>query len=350
VKRKKALIFGATGQDGSYLIDLLLKKNYIVHGVKRRGSSPNTSRLDHLYSKDSSRLRPNFYSKGSLTIHYGDLLDNSSLHRLIVDIKPDEIYNLAAQSHVKISSEIPEYTANVNGIGVLKLLEIIKSLKREKKIKFYQASSSEMFGNTLPPQNENSKFNPQSIYAISKLFAYNVVKYYREAYGLFASNGILFNHESPRRTYNFVTKKIINALKNIKEDKQKKLFLGNLYSKRDWGHAKDYVEAMWKIMQLKSPIDLVISTNSQISVKQFVNESCRQLGIRIKWVGKGLNEKAINLDNNKIIIEVKQKYFRDKEVNSLCGDFTKAKKIIKWKPKYKIRELISDMISGLNID
>lgn len=350
MKRKKALIFGATGQDGSYLIDLLLKKNYIVHGVKRRGSSPNTSRLDHLYSKDSSRLRPNFYSKGSLTIHYGDLLDNSSLHRLIVDIKPDEIYNLAAQSHVKISSEIPEYTANVNGIGVLKLLEIIKSLKREKKIKFYQASSSEMFGNTLPPQNENSKFNPQSIYAISKLFAYNVVKYYREAYGLFASNGILFNHESPRRTYNFVTKKIINALKNIKEDKQKKLFLGNLYSKRDWGHAKDYVEAMWKIMQLKSPIDLVISTNSQISVKQFVNESCRQLGIRIKWVGKGLNEKAINLDNNKIIIEVKQKYFRDKEVNSLCGDFTKAKKIIKWKPKYKIRELISDMISGLNID
>jgi len=350
VKRKKALIFGATGQDGSYLIDLLLKKNYIVHGVKRRGSSPNTSRLDHLYSKDSSRLRPNFYSKGSLTIHYGDLLDNSSLHRLIVDIKPDEIYNLAAQSHVKISSEIPEYTANVNGIGVLKLLEIIKSLKREKKIKFYQAYSSEMFGNTLPPQNENSKFNPQSIYAISKLFAYNVVKYYREAYGLFASNGILFNHESPRRTYNFVTKKIINALKNIKEDKQKKLFLGNLYSKRDWGHAKDYVEAMWKIMQLKSPIDLVISTNSQISVKQFVNESCRQLGIRIKWVGKGLNEKAINLDNNKIIIEVKQKYFRDKEVNSLCGDFTKAKKIIKWKPKYKIRELISDMISGLNID
>jgi len=350
VKRKKALIFGATGQDGSYLIDLLLKKNYIVHGVKRRGSSPNTSRLDHLYSKDSSRLRPNFYPKGSLTMHYGDLLDNSSLHRLIVDIKPDEIYNLAAQSHVKISSEIPEYTANVNGIGVLKLLEIIKSLKREKKIKFYQASSSEMFGNTLPPQNENSKFNPQSIYAISKLFAYNVVKYYREAYGLFASNGILFNHESPRRTYNFVTKKIINALKNIKEDKQKKLFLGNLYSKRDWGHAKDYVEAMWKIMQLKSPIDLVISTNSQISVKQFVNESCRQLGIRIKWVGKGLNEKAINLDNNKIIIEVKQKYFRDKEVNSLCGDFTKAKKIIKWKPKYKIRELISDMISGLNID
>jgi GDPmannose 4,6-dehydratase len=277
-------------------------------------------------------------------------LDNSSLHRLIVDIKPDEIYNLAAQSHVKISSEIPEYTANVNGIGVLKLLEIIKSLKREKKIKFYQASSSEMFGNTLPPQNENSEFNPQSIYAISKLFAYNVVKYYREAYGLFASNGILFNHESPRRTYNFVTKKIINALKNIKEDKQKKLFLGNLYSKRDWGHAKDYVEAMWKIMQLKSPIDLVISTNSQISVKQFVNESCRQLGIKIKWVGKGLNEKAINLDNNKIIIEVKQKYFRDKEVNSLCGDFTKAKKIIKWKPKYKIRELISDMISGLNID
>jgi GDPmannose 4,6-dehydratase len=350
VRRKKALIFGATGQDGSYLIDLLLKKNYIVHGVKRRGSSPNTSRLDHLYSKDSSRLRPNFYSKGSLTMHYGDLLDNSSLHRLIVDIKPDEIYNLAAQSHVKISSEIPEYTANVNGIGVLKLLEIIKSLKREKKIKFYQASSSEMFGNTLPPQNENSKFSPQSIYAISKLFAYNVVKYYREAYGLFASNGILFNHESPRRTYNFVTKKIINALKNIKEDKQKKLFLGNLYSKRDWGHAKDYVEAMWKIMQLKSPIDLVISTNSQISVKQFVNESCRQVGIKIKWVGKGLNEKAINLDNNKIIIEVKQKYFRDKEVNSLCGDFTKAKKIIKWKPKYKIRELISDMISGLNID
>ena len=350
MKRKKALIFGATGQDGSYLIDLLLKKNYIVHGVKRRGSSPNTSRLDHLYSKDSSRLRPNFYSKGSLTMHYGDLLDNSSLHRLIVDIKPDEIYNLAAQSHVKISSEIPEYTANVNGIGVLKLLEIIKSLKREKKIKFYQASSSEMFGNTLPPQNENSKFNPQSIYAISKLFAYNVVKYYREAYGLFASNGILFNHESPRRTYNFVTKKIINALKNIKEDKQKKLFLGNLYSKRDWGHAKDYVEAMWKIMQLKSPVDLVISTNSQISVKQFVNESCRQLGIKIKWVGKGLNEKAINIDNNKIIIEVKQKYFRDKEVNSLCGDFTKAKKIIKWKPKYKIRELINDMISGLNID
>lgn len=343
MKRKKALIFGATGQDGSYLIDLLLKKNYIVHGVKRRGSSPNTSRLDHLYSKDSSRLRPNFYPKGSLTMHYGDLLDNSSLHRLIVDIKPDEIYNLAAQSHVKISSEIPEYTANVNGIGVLKLLEIIKSLKREKKIKFYQASSSEMFGNTLPPQNENSKFNPQSIYAISKLFAYNVVKYYREAYGLFASNGILFNHESPRRTYNFVTKKIINGLKNIKEDKQKKLFLGNLYSKRDWGHAKDFIEGMWMMLQQESGDDYVLATNKTHNIKEFIELACKECGWNINWIGEGVDEKGI-LDNGITIIEIDEKYYRPAEVNILLGDYSKAKNVLGWEPKVKFEELVKIMM------
>ncbi len=347
---KKALVFGSTGQDGSYLIELLLKKNYTVYGVKRRGSSPNTARLEHLYKKDSSRLGPEVSKKGKLFMLYGDLLDYPSMLNMILNILPDEIYNLAAQSHVKISADLPEYTVKVNSLSVLNILEIIKILKKKKKIKFYQASSSEMFGLSKPPQNEKTKFEPQSIYGISKLFSYQLTKYYREAFGLYACNGILFNHESPRRSYNFVTKKIINALKNIKEKKQKKLILGNLYSKRDWGHAKDFVYAQWKILQQHKADDFVIATNKQTTVKEFVNIVCKKLGLKIQWIGKGLNEKAIDVKTKKIIIESNKVYFRDKEVDSLKGNFEKAKKILGWKPKYNLESLIDDMIRSTSID
>ena len=336
--KKKALILGITGQDGSYLAEFLLKKKYQVHGIKRRTSTPNTSRIDHIF--DSI----NFDNK-KLIMHHGDLSDTGSLNRIINSINPDEIYNLAAQSHVKISFQIPEYTSDVNALGPLRLLEIIRHYKR-KNIKFYQASSSEMFGKSKPPQNESTVFQPRSVYAISKIFAFNSVVHYREAYGIHASNGILFNHESPRRGVNFVTRKIIQGLLRIKKGEQKILTLGNLYSKRDWGHAKDYVESMWKILQHKKPDDFVVATNKSYSVKDFVNISAKKIGFKIKWINKGLKEEGIDEITNKKIINVSKKYFRETEVNNLIGDFTKAKKILKWKPKNSLNQLIDDMIEN----
>ena len=275
MKKKTALIFGITGQDGSYLTEFLLKKNYIVHGVKRRTSLPNTGRIDHIF--DSVNFKNKY-----LYLHHGDLSDSGSIYRIINETNPDEIYNLAAQSHVKISFHIPEYTADVNALGTLRILEIIRHYKG-KKIKFYQASSSEMFGKSKPPQNEKTKFLPRSVYAISKVFAFHSVVHYREAYNLYACNGILFNHESPRRGVNFVTKKIVQGLTRIKEGKQKFLILGNLYAKRDWGHAKDYVELMWKMLQYKKPDDYVISSNKSYSVKFFVNLCAKILNIKLIW-------------------------------------------------------------------
>jgi|TARA_B110000008_G_scaffold235726_1_gene240697 GDPmannose 4,6-dehydratase len=336
--KKKALILGITGQDGSYLAELLIKKKYQVHGIKRRTSTPNTSRIDHIF--DSI----NFNNK-KLMMHHGDLSDTGSLNRIINSINPDEIYNLAAQSHVKISFQVPEYTSDVNALGPLRLLEIIRHYKR-KKIRFYQASSSEMFGKTKPPQNETTIFQPRSVYAISKIFAFNSVVHYREAYGVHASNGILFNHESPRRGVNFVTRKIIQGLLRIKKGNQKILTLGNLYSKRDWGHAKDYVESMWKILQHNKPDDFVIATNKSYSVKDFVNISAKKIGFKIKWKNKGLKEIGIDEITNKKIINVNKKYFRETEVDNLIGDFTKAKKILKWKPKNSLNQLIDDMIQN----
>ena len=336
--KKKALILGITGQDGSYLAEFLLKKKYQVHGIKRRTSTPNTSRIDHIF--DSI----NFDNK-KLIMHHGDLSDSGSLNRIINSINPDEIYNLAAQSHVKISFQIPEYTSDVNALGPLRLLEIIRHYKK-KKIKFYQASSSEMFGKSKPPQNESTIFQPRSVYAISKIFAFNTVVHYREAYGIHASNGILFNHESPRRGVNFVTRKIIQGLLRIKKGEQNILTLGNLYSKRDWGHAKDYVESMWKILQHKKPNDFVVATNKSYSVKDFVNISAKKIGFKIKWINKGLKEEGIDEITKKKIINVSKKYFRETEVDNLIGDFSKAKKILKWKPKYSLNQLIDDMIQN----
>ena len=337
MKKKIALIFGITGQDGSYLAEFLLKKNYIVHGVKRRSSSANTERIDHIFDSID-------YKNDSLFMHYGDLSDNGSIYRIIYETNPDEVYNLAAQSHVKVSFFVPEYTADITGLGCLRILEIIRHHK--KKIKFYQASSSEMFGNSKPPQSEKTKFMPQSVYAASKVFAFNCTTHYRDAYKIHACNGILFNHESPRRGPNFVTKKIIQGLVRIKRKEQKILTLGNLYTKRDWGHAKDYVDSMWKILQQKKPDDYVIGTNKSISVKQFVELTAKKLGIKLKWQGKGLNEIGINIKTKKTIIKINKKYYRPTEVNNLVADFKKARKFLGWNPKYNINSLIDDMIKN----
>ena len=313
-KLKKALIFGVTGQDGSYLSRFLIKKNYIVHGIKRRSSSLNTNRIDDIY-KDIHEAK-------NFILHYGDLSDGQSISQLINDIRPTEIYNLAAQSHVAVSFQIPEYTMMINGLGTLKILEAIKNI--DSKIKFYQAGTSEMFGASKPPQNEKTIFYPRSPYAVSKLTAHWITTNYREAYNMFACNGILFNHESPVRGETFVTQKIIQGLINIKNKKQKKLYLGNLYAKRDWGHAEDYVKAMWLMLQQKKPEDFVIATGNQYSVKQFVNLSAKKLKLPIVWKGKNLNEKAYMY--GKPIIEIDPKYFRPSEVDSLLGNPLKAQK------------------------
>jgi len=335
---KKALIYGVTGQDGSYLSELLLKKKYEVHGVKRRSSSLNTSRIDHLY-EDPHQKNKHFI------LHYGDISDSISVSNLISKIKPDEIYNLAAQSHVGVSFQIPEYTANVDGLGALRILEAIKSLDSVKKIKFYQAGTSEMFGKTDGGfQNEKTKFYPRSPYAASKVYAHWITINYRESYNLFACNGILFNHESPVRGETFVTKKIISGLCKIKKKKLNTLYLGNLYSKRDWGHARDYVEAMWKMLQQKKPEDFVIATGKQYTVKQFINLVCKELEIKIKWKGKGLKEKAYD-NKGQAIIKIDKSYFRPTEVESLLGDASKARRILNWKPKMNINDLIKDMIA-----
>ena len=335
--KKRALIFGITGQDGAYLSKLLLNKKYKVYGVKRRSSIINTQRIDDIY-KDIN-------SKSDFTLYYGDLTDSTSIINLIKKTKPDEIYNLAAQSHVQVSFEVPEYSANVNGLGTLRILEAIKNLNMEKKVKFYQAGTSEMFGRTKDKfQNEKTTFYPASPYGASKLFAHWITINYRESYGIFACNGILFNHESPIRGETFVTQKIVQGLIRIKNGQQKKLFLGNLYSKRDWGHASDYVEAMWKMMQQKKPDDYVVATGKTFTIKEFVNRVAKKIGFNLKWSGKGINEKATNIQNKKIIIECKQRYFRPVEVDFLRGDAKKAKKILKWYPKISIDDLIDEMI------
>ena len=333
---KKALIFGVTGQDGAYLSKFLIKKGYTVHGVKRRSSSLNSFRVDDIYSDP-------LIKKNKFFLHYGDITDSISVYNLVSTIKPNEVYNLAAQSHVAVSFEIPEYTTNADSLGTLRILEAVK--KVDKRIKFYQAGSSEMFGKVVEiPQTEKTPFYPRSPYGAAKVYSHWITINYRESYNLFACNGILFNHESPLRGETFVTKKIVKALCKIKLKKQKKLILGNLYSKRDWGHAEDYVEAMWKILQFKKPEDFIICTGKQYSIKDFVNLVAKDLNMKIKWVGKGINEKAFDHNNN-CIIECNKKYFRPSEVDTLKGDYSKARRLLKWRPKHNIKSLIKDMIS-----
>jgi GDPmannose 4,6-dehydratase len=335
--KKKALITGITGQDGSLLAKFLLKKNYIVHGIKRRSSSFNTGRIDDVY-KD-------FHEKNvKLFLHYGDLTDSSSIISLIKNIKPDEIYNLGAQSHVKVSFETPEYTANSDAIGTLRILEAIRILNLQKKVRFYQASTSEMFGNAKTPQSEETPFAPVSPYGTAKLYAHFITKNYREAYGIFASSGILFNHESSSRGETFVTRKIIIGAIKILMKKQKKLFLGNLDAIRDWGHAEDYVRGMWLILQHNKPDDFVLATGKSYSIRRFVEIVFAKLGIKIIWSGRGLNEKGINKETKEEVILIDKNYFRPNEVNNLRGNYSKAKKILKWKPQISFNQLIDNMI------
>jgi GDPmannose 4,6-dehydratase len=335
--KKNALIFGITGQDGAYLAELLIKKGYVVHGVKRRSSSLNTARVDHLYQEPHIKNR-------NFILHYGDVTDSLSVLSIVSLVKPDEIYNLAAQSHVAVSFEVPEYTANADALGALRILEAIRSSKLIKKTKFYQAGTSEMFGKVQTiPQNEKTPFYPQSPYGVAKVYAHWLTVNYREAYKIFACNGILFNHESPIRGETFVTRKIVIGLCKIKLDQQKKLLIGNLYAKRDWGHAKEYVLAMWKILQQKKADDYVIATGVQYSVKDFINIVANELKIKIFWKGKGINEKGYNKEG-KAIIECDKNYFRPLDVNTLLGDSRKARKVLKWKPQIKIKDLAKEMV------
>ncbi len=337
--KKIALITGITGQDGSYLADFLLKKNYVVHGIKRRASTLNTERIDHLYFDPMEFKDTNFF------LNYADLTDSTSLISVIQKIKPNEIYNLAAQSHVMVSFETPEYTANSDALGTLRVLEAIRILKLSKKTKLYQASTSELFGNSNQDfQNEETSFKPESPYAAAKLYAYWIVKNYRNAYGIFASNGILFNHESPVRGENFVTRKITRGIAEIIKKKRKKIYLGNLEAKRDWGHAKDFVRGMWKILQHNKPDDFVLATGKSFSIREFVNLAFSFVDIPIKWVGKGINEKGINKLNGKTLVEVHKDYFRPSEVNYLKGDYSKAKKILDWEPEISFKDLVNEMI------
>ena len=337
--KKVALIFGITGQDGSYLAELLLKKNYVVHGVKRRSSSINTGRIDHIYQDPHLKKR-------NLILHYGDITDSLLVTRLVKQIKPNEIYNLAAQSHVQVSFESPEYTANADALGALRILEAIRFNKLEKKTKYYQAGTSELYGrNEKTPQNENTNFHPASPYGVAKLYAHWITINYKEAYNIFACNGILFNHESPRRGETFVTQKIVQAMCKIKLKKQKVLYLGNLYAKRDWGHAKDYVEAMWLMLRQKKPQDFVIATGKQTTVKNFINKVAKKLDMKIFWKGKGLNERGVD-KNGKIIVACDKAYYRPLEVNNLLGSAKKARKLLNWKPKINVDMLISEMVQS----
>tara|TARA_X000000950_G_scaffold284376_1_gene387347 strand:- start:179 stop:1216 length:1038 start_codon:yes stop_codon:yes gene_type:complete len=338
--RKKALITGVTGQDGAYLSEFLLKKNYEVHGIKRRSSSFNTTRIDHLY-KDPYEFKTNFY------LHYGDVTDATNLIRLLQEIKPDEIYNLAAQSHVQVSFETPEYTANSDALGTLRILEAIRILKLENKVKFYQASTSELYGKASEvPQNEKTPFYPRSPYAAAKLYSYWITVNYREAYKIFASNGILFNHESPIRGETFVSRKITMAVAAISKKRQKCLYLGNLDAKRDWGHAIDFVKGMWLILQENKPDDFVLATGKTFKVRTFVELAFKEIDINIKWEGKGLKEVGKNEKTDEILVRVDKKYFRPTEVDILQGDFAKAKKKLKWTPKVSFSELVKEMIKS----
>ena len=336
--KKVALITGVTGQDGSYLTDFLLKKNYKIIGVKRRSSSFNTKRIDHIYNDISQ-------SKNFIPF-YGDLTDSSNILRIIQSTKPDEIYNLGAQSHVHTSFEIPEYSANADALGTLRILEAIRVLKFQKKTKFYQASTSEIFGNTEIPQNEKTPFRPRSPYAISKLYAYWTTVNYREAYGIFAVNGILFNHEGPRRGETFVSRKITRAVSEIYRGKRNFFTLGNLNAKRDWGSAKDYVESMWLMLKAKKPSDYVISTGKSFTVKTFVEEAFKYIDIKISWKGKGLNEVGYEKKTGNIYVKVDPVYFRPTDVDELRGDSSKAKRELKWKPKTSFKELVRQMMEA----
>ena len=329
---KIALITGITGQDGSYLAELLLSKGYMVHGIIRRSSSINTRRIDHIYSDKNLKL------------HYGDVTDSLSLTNIIKNTKPDEIYNLAAQSHVKVSFETPEYTAMTDALGTLKVLEAVRLLNMTNKVKVYQASTSEMFGKVQEvPQKETTPFYPRSPYGVAKLYAYWIIKNYRESYNMFACSGILFNHESPKRGATFVTKKIVNGMHEIKTGLHDCLYLGNLNAKRDWGHAKDYVYAMWLMLQQDKPKDYVIATGEQYSVKEFVERCAPKFGFNIQWEGEGLNEIGRDVISNKIIIKINPKYFRPAEVESLLGDSTLARNELGWKPKYTFQQLVDEM-------
>lgn len=335
---KRALLTGITGQDGAYLAELLLEKGYEVHGIKRRSSLFNTKRIDHLY-QDVNQQDKNLF------LHYGDLTDSTNLIRIIHDIQPEEVYNLAAQSHVKVSFETPEYTANADALGTLRLLEAIRILKLEEKTRFYQASTSELYGKVQEtPQTETTAFYPRSPYAAAKLYAYWITVNYREAYNLFACNGIMFNHESPIRGETFVTRKVTRSAVRIKLGLQDKLYLGNLDAKRDWGYAKDYVEAMWLILQQDSPDDYVIATGETHSVREFVELAFSEVGIPIEWSGEGLSEKGIDKNTGRTVIEVSPRYFRPTEVDLLHGDAGKAERKLGWKPKVTFGELVQLMI------
>ncbi len=335
---RKALITGITGQDGAYLAEFLLKKGYEVHGMKRRSSLFNTDRIDHLY-QDPHDKNPKFI------LHHGDLTDSTSLIRIIQESQPDEIYNLAAQSHVAVSFEEPEYTANSDALGALRILEAIRILKLEKKTRYYQASTSELFGKVQEsPQNEKTPFYPRSPYAVAKLYAYWITINYREAYGIYACNGILFNHESPIRGETFVTRKITRALARIKLGLQECLFLGNIDAKRDWGHAKDYVEMQWLMLQQDKPEDFAISTGEQHSVRDFIEIAAKEINIEIKWKGGGVDEVGIDVNTGNVIIRIDKRYFRPTEVDTLLGDSKKAKDKLNWQPKISFQELVKEMM------
>ncbi len=336
---KKALITGITGQDGSYLAELLLENGYEVHGMKRRASSFNTTRIDHIYQDIHNK-------SARFKLHYGDLTDSTNLIRLIQEIQPDEIYNLAAQSHVKVSFDCPEYTANADGLGTLRILEAIRILGLETKTKFYQASTSELYGLVQEtPQKETTPFYPRSPYACAKLYAYWITVNYREAYGIYAANGILFNHESPRRGETFVTRKITRAAVRIKLGLEDKLYLGNLSSKRDWGHAKDYVEGMWRILQQDTPKDYVLATGVTTTIRDFCLMAFKEAGIELEFIGEGVDECGIDKNTGKVIIEVDPAYFRPTEVDLLLGDSSKARRELGWEPQYDLPSLVKEMIA-----
>jgi GDPmannose 4,6-dehydratase len=337
---KVALITGITGQDGAYLAELLLEKGYIVHGIKRRSSLFNTDRVDHLY-KD-------FHEKGvKFFLHHGDLTDSTNLIRIIQNVQPDEIYNLAAMSHVQVSFEVPEYTTNADATGALRILEAIRILGLEKKTKFYQASTSELYGKVMEiPQSETTPFYPRSPYAVAKLYAFWITKNYREAYNIFASNGILFNHESPIRGETFVTRKITRAVAKIKLGLQDKLYMGNIDSQRDWGHARDYVKGMWMMLQHNEPDDFVLATGKTYSVKHFINNAFAEVDIQIEWKGKGVEEKGIDKKTGKEIVAIDPKYFRPTEVDILVGDYSKVKEKLGWEPVYTLDMLIKEMVQS----
>lgn len=340
MSRKVALVTGVTGQDGAYLSELLLSKGYVVHGIKRRSSSFNTGRIEHIY-QDPHQADPKFI------LHYGDMTDSTNLIRIIQEVQPTEIYNLAAQSHVQVSFDTPEYTANSDALGTLRILEALRILDMMDSCKFYQASTSELYGLVQEvPQSETTPFYPRSPYAAAKLYAYWIVVNYREAYGIHASNGILFNHESPLRGETFVTRKITRAAAAIKLGQQDKLYLGNLDAKRDWGHAREYVRGMWLMLQQDSPDDYVLATGQTVSVREFVNWAFEDIGVTLEWKGKGVEEKGFDASNGKCLVEVDPRYFRPTEVELLLGDPSKAKKVLGWEHETSVRDLAREMVQA----